>query len=62
LLRAAGDGRAAAANVDKVESNGWKEWAAMEKELCKVVDSVDKCGKLCRTENNGAGWELEVCG
>ncbi|MGA3126589.1 MAG: hypothetical protein ABSD13_07715 [Candidatus Korobacteraceae bacterium] len=25
----------------------------MEKELCKVVDSVDKCGKLCRTEEWG---------
>jgi hypothetical protein len=55
LLRAAGDGGAATANVDKIEDNGWKEWAAMEKGLCKVVDSVDKCGKLCRTENNEAG-------
>jgi len=31
----------------------------MEKRLCKVVDLVDKCRKLCRTGNNEADGGLE---
>jgi hypothetical protein len=45
--------------VDQVEGNGLEEWAAMEKRLCKVVDLVDKCRKLCRTGNNEADGGLE---
>jgi hypothetical protein len=36
--------------VGQIEGNGVEEWVAMGKGLCGCVDSVDKCGKLCRTE------------
>jgi len=33
----------------------------MGKGLWMVVDSVDKCGKLCRTLDEGSTWNTKGC-